>query len=73
MARDLILIRLVAGRYRELQGLRRVVDGASLVVMWTLAADPAGPVALAMVGILDHRLLVRAMRPGVELSPDVAS
>jgi hypothetical protein len=33
---DLALIRLVAGRYRELQGLRRVVDAGSLVFLWSL-------------------------------------
>jgi hypothetical protein len=37
---DLRLVRLVAGRYGELQGLRRVVDAASLVLMWLLLQLP---------------------------------
>jgi hypothetical protein len=33
---DLPLVHLVAGRYREMQGLRKVVDGLSLLLLWTL-------------------------------------
>jgi hypothetical protein len=33
---DLHLVHLVAGRYREMQGLRKVVDGLSLLLLWTL-------------------------------------
>jgi hypothetical protein len=33
---DLALIRLVAGRYRRMQGLRLVVDALSLILLWSL-------------------------------------
>jgi hypothetical protein len=40
---DLALVRLVATRYRHLQGLRRVVDAISLLFIWALLQ--IGPVA----------------------------
>lgn len=48
---DLTLVHLVAGRYREMQGLRKVVDGLSLLLLWTLmrggAPDGSPPSFLA--------------------------
>jgi hypothetical protein len=49
---DLALVRLVAGRFRELQGFRRVLDAVSLLMLWTLLQIPpvqwrSGPYLLA--------------------------
>ena len=34
--RDLNLVRFISANYLELQGLRKVVDGVSLLVLWTI-------------------------------------
>jgi hypothetical protein len=35
-ARDLNLVRFISANYVELQGLRKVVDGVSLLLLWTI-------------------------------------
>ena len=35
-ARDMNVVRFISANYLELQGLRKVVDGVSLLVLWTI-------------------------------------
>jgi hypothetical protein len=50
---DLARVRFVAGRYRELQGLRTVIDVVTfLVVWWLLQIPPAQRTAVPYIGVL---------------------
>ena len=51
---DVVLVRLIARRYRALQGLRTAIDAVALLLLWSLLQIPgasrrSGPYVIAVV------------------------